>query len=42
MITEKLETSGLDWPFIPGLIGVIGTVKISAPLIQYRDTASVI
>jgi hypothetical protein len=42
MITEKPETSGLDCPFIPGLIDVIGTVKISAPLIQYCDTASVI
>jgi len=42
MITEKPETSGLDCPFIPGLIDVIGTVKVSAPLIQYRDTASAI
>ena len=42
MITEKPETSGLDCPFIPGLIGVIGTGRVSAPLIQYCDTASVI
>ena len=42
MITEKPETSGLDCPFIPGLIGVIGTGRVSAPLIQYCDTAYVI
>ena len=42
MIAEKPETSGLDCPFIPGLIGVIGTGRVSAPLIQYCDTAYVI
>jgi len=41
MITENPETGGLDCPFISGLIDVFGTGRVSAPLIQYCDTASI-